>query len=182
MQRPNRSFTLADVSRRLGVPQHRLIYLCEKEVVVPDVQNAMGRGSSRVFSERNLVELAIALGLHATGLPMSVARAIIHVLRAIEERIRDDLPDFSLTDSLRGDHAPDLRAIISDGARLYFALGQPGKPPRIFGGVALDDASHTPIDAVGAQSSPEGFGGPEGSRFVRTELSLTAVAQSIPPD
>ena len=30
------TFTLADVARRFEVPQHRLIHLCEKQIVVPD--------------------------------------------------------------------------------------------------------------------------------------------------
>jgi hypothetical protein len=38
-------WTLTQAARLLGEPQHRLIYLCEKGVVVPDFQDAEGRGS-----------------------------------------------------------------------------------------------------------------------------------------
>ena len=35
--------TLTQAARALGVPQHRLIHLCEKHVVVPDLDEARGR-------------------------------------------------------------------------------------------------------------------------------------------
>ena len=49
----DQSFTLSEIARRLDVPQHRLIHLCEKGVIVPEVHGAAGRGSSRVFSSGN---------------------------------------------------------------------------------------------------------------------------------
>ncbi len=56
-------WTLTEAARLLEVPQHRLIYLCEKEVVQPDLNDATGRGSSRRFSRRNILEFAVALRL-----------------------------------------------------------------------------------------------------------------------
>src|SRR6201992_3614112 len=105
----NRSFTLSEIARRLDVPQHRLIHLCEKGVVVPDVHGAAGRGSSRVFSSRNFLELAVAFRLRDMMLPVAAVGAVIHVLGSFEDRLRQDLPDFALADSLRKDRAPDLR-------------------------------------------------------------------------
>jgi DNA-binding transcriptional MerR regulator len=58
---PARSFTLSEIARRLDVPQHKLIHLCEKGVVVPEIHDAAGRGSSRVFSANNFLELAVAV-------------------------------------------------------------------------------------------------------------------------
>src|SRR6516165_12216810 len=102
------SFTLSEVARRLDVPQHRLIHLCEKGVVVPDVHDATGRGSSRVFSSRNVLELAVALRLREMMLPVTTAGAVVDVLRAFADRLSRDLPHFSLTESLRERRAPDL--------------------------------------------------------------------------
>src|ERR1700759_1133774 len=109
-----RSFTLSEIARRLEVPQHRLIHLCEKGVVIPDVHGAAGRGSSRVFSSRNFLELAVALRLREMMLPVAAVGAIVHVLRAFEAQLQQDLSDFALADSLSEDRAPDLRVIISD--------------------------------------------------------------------
>lgn len=179
-----RTFTLAEVARRLEVPQHRLIHLCEKQVVVPEVQAAGGRGSSRIFSARNFLELAVALRLRDMMLPVSATGAIVHVMRALEDRLRDELPDFSLVTSLTGTDAPDLRVVISDGHRIFFSLGQGDAAPKLFGGVSIDelstDGEEPSIGIVENQSAGDGFGGPEGSIFARSEISLTAIAEALP--
>src|SRR5947209_14172192 len=105
----SQSFTISEIARRLDVPQHRLIHLCEKGVVVPDVHGATGRGSSRVFSSRNFLELAVALRLRDMMLPVAAVGAIVHVLRALEDRLQEELPDFALAESLRHQRAPELR-------------------------------------------------------------------------
>lgn len=182
------TYTLAEIARRLDVPQHRLIHLCEKQVVVPDIQDAGGRGSSRIFSARNLLELAVAVRLRDMMLPVSAAAAIVHVMRAMEDRLREELPGFSLVTGLADEKAPDLRVIISDGNLVFFALGPAGKNPKLFGGVSIEDVSGNAgaagqqLRAVEVQNAKGVFGGPEGSRFSRTEISLTAIAQSLPLD
>jgi DNA-binding transcriptional MerR regulator len=185
----NRSFTLTEIARRLDVPQHRLIHLCEKGVVVPDVHAAAGRGSSRAFSSENFLELAVALRLRDMMLPVSAVGALIHVLRAFEQRLRDDLPHFTLTDSLREDRAPELMVIISDGQTIYFSLGAAGQQPRLFGGIPLEllegnaPAWDGQIDAVrfrGNARNGAGGLGPENSQYGRLELSITAIAQALP--
>lgn len=182
----DRTFTLAEVARQLDVPQHRLIHLCEKQVVVPDIQDAGGRGSSRVFSARNVLELAVALRLRDMMLPVAAVGAIIHVLRALEDRLRDELPDFSLADSLTSKEAPDLRVIVSDGHRIFFTLGRGKTNPKLFGGISIEDIAGNKAESIGeleginAHQSGPTFGGPEGSAFGRSEISITAIAQSLP--
>lgn len=183
------SFTLSDVAQRLGVAQHRLIHLCEKGVVSPDLQDATGRGSSRVFSVRNLLELAIALRLREMMLPVSTVRAITEVLRRFEGRLEQELPGFSLPMSLREEKAPDLRIILSDGESLFFSLGQTGRQGKLFGGIPLqragadEDGWGRAIKTGSRQTEGEhagAFGGPERSRFIRLELSVTQVARDLP--
>lgn len=53
-----RSCALSEIARRLDVPQHKLLHLCEKGVVIPEIHDAAGRGSSRVFSADNFLEFA----------------------------------------------------------------------------------------------------------------------------
>lgn len=180
----SQTFTLADVARRFEVPQHRLIHLCEKQIVVPDVHDAAGRGSSRVFSTRNVLELAVALRVRDLMLPLTLAGAIVHVLRALEEKLQEDVPHFSLVASLRTTNPLDLRAILSDGESLYFSLSKPGDELKLFGGVRLESADRAlrAIEVPGVRETGAGFGGPEGSRFARLELSVTAVAQALPID
>ena len=54
-------WTLFEIAKLLHQPQHRLIYLCEKGVIVPELSDAQGRGSSRRLSASNIFEFAIAL-------------------------------------------------------------------------------------------------------------------------
>jgi DNA-binding transcriptional MerR regulator len=187
----DRSFTLSEIARRLDVPQHRLIHLCEKGVVVPDVHGAAGRGSSRVFSSKNFLELAVALRLRDMMLPVATVGAVVHVLRAFEQRLREEIPHFALADSLHGDGAPELMVIISDGRTIYFSLGVAGKQPKLFGGIPLErlegDAPgwDGQIDAVrfrGNARNGAGGLGPENSQYGRLELSITAIAQALPID
>jgi hypothetical protein len=186
MAEQRQTFTLAEIARRLDVPQHRLIHLCEKQVVVPDIKDAGGRGSSRVFSARNFLELAVALRLRDTMLPVTATGAVVHVMRALEDRLRKDLPGFSLITSLTSASAPDLRVIISDGHRIFFSLGQGSKAPKLFGGVSIEELSSDgeapsrPIGIMDGNKARTGFGGPEGSNFARSEISLTAIAKALP--
>jgi DNA-binding transcriptional MerR regulator len=179
------TFSLSDVARRLDVPQHRLIHLCEKGVVVPDVHDATGRGSSRIFSARNVLELAVALRLREMMLPVTTAGAVVHVMRAFGERLSKDLPHSSLTENLRDKRAPDMRVILSDGQTIYFSLGMPGQRTKLFGGIELDQLSGNgkgfsgKIDAVRPAASG-GLGGPEPSQFARLEISITAIARDLP--
>lgn len=180
------AFTLADIARRLDVPQHRLIHLCEKQVVVPDIKDAGGRGSSRVFSARNFLELAIALRLRDVMLPVAATGAIIHVIEALEEKLGDEIPSFSLVDSLTAPNAPDLRVIISDGHLIFFSLGLADRGPKLFGGLSIEDVEGNAasrsgqLEVLDPATAETSFGGPEGSSFARLEISLTAIARSLP--
>lgn len=182
------SFTLSSLAERLGVAQHRLIHLCEKGVVTPDLQDATGRGSSRVFSERNFLELAVALRLREMLLPVSGVRAIVAVLRVFEGRVERALAEFSLPGSLRGDDAPDLRIVLSDGQSIFFSLGrEPGKA-KLYGGIPLAGLMATEPQEIEIDHSPlaerrgaraERFGGPEASQFARLEVSVTEIAREL---
>lgn len=188
-----RSYTLSELARRLDVPQHQLIHLCEKGVVVPEVQDAHGRGSSRVFSPRNVLEMAVALRLRAAMLPVAAVGAVVRVLGAFEGQLRQRTSGFSLPDSLREEGAPDLRVIVSDGSTIYFSLGAASGKPKLFGGIPIEQITGDRPESIKAapakpvRSSVNGggavaFGGPEGSRFVRLELSVTEVAQALSLD
>ncbi len=184
-------WTLSEAARLLNEPQHRLIYLCEKGVVRPDLQDAEGRGSSRRFSARNLLEFAVALRLRELEIPTSLVAAVIHVLRAFETSVGKQIHGFRLPESLRNREAPDLRAIIGNGRRLYFTLRAGKSDPKVYGGLDLRDldtsrknptalnrtlAQPMKVDSLGASGD---FGGPEGSQHARVEISITGIARDL---
>jgi DNA-binding transcriptional MerR regulator len=193
-------WTLSEAARFLAEPQHRLIYLCEKGVVVPDFGNAKGRGSSRRFSARNLLEFAVVLKLRELTLPVDTVAAIIHVLRAFETKVADEIKGFDMIHSLRNKNAPDLRIIISDGRLLYFSLGVGAGNRKLFGGLdfhrlATKKIKPTTIRKEKIAANEFGkevthkpafpaseFGGPEGSKHARIEISVTRIAKDLPLD
>ena len=190
-------FTLSEIALLLREPQHRLIHLCEKGAVIPDVEDARGRGASRRFSRRNVFEFALALKLRQMMLPVAVAAAVVRVLRAFGRHVASNIGSFRLPDGLRGRDAPDLRVILSDGRFLYFSLGRAAAVPKLFGGVdirtitsagkgkiapAIREISHSRAARRPRASGPGDFGTPEGSKHTRVEVSVTRIVQGLPLD
>lgn len=130
-------FTLTQVAKVLSVPQHRLIHLCEQAAIVPDLEKARGRGSSRAFSRRNIFEFAVALEIRRAELPVAIVRAVLYALRSFESEVRKEIPEFVLPDSLAASRAPKLSAWILDGERLHFLLHHPGRPRTVLGGITI---------------------------------------------
>ena len=129
--------TLTEIARFLNQPQHRLIYLCEKSVIVPDGSDAKGRGSSRRFSERNLFEFSVALTLSEFHIPANVSKSILSTIRSFETEVRQAMPEFRLPQSLAGPEAPELNIVLTDGSRLSFTLCFSGKAMKTVGTVDL---------------------------------------------
>ena len=185
-----RSFTLSEIARRLNVPQHKLIHLCEKGVVVPELRDAAGRGSSRVFSDNNFLELAVALRLREMMLPVGVVGAIVHVLRRFGEELQKRSDAVPLPESLRGKGSAELRVILSDGKTIFFSLARAGQKATLFGGIPLDAVvaggsawnGNVESRVTRTTGGDHPFGGPEGSEFARMELSVTSVARALPVD
>jgi DNA-binding transcriptional MerR regulator len=176
-------WTLSQAARLLATPQHRLIYLCEKGVVQPDLEDAKGRGSSRRFSARNLLEFAIALRLRALELPAPVVGAITYTLRAFERKVQQQRPTFRLPESLRGAGAPDLRAMISDGC-LYMSLRNGTAAPTMYGGVDLRGLGRRQLSPKALQRLPLRTRSVRGTGEdpdvpARVEISITKVAQEL---
>ena len=184
-------WTLSEIARLVRQPQHRLIHLCEKGVVRPDLTEARGRGSSRRFSRRNLLQFAVALKLRELMVPVAPIAAIMHVLEAFEAVLAREIPGFRLPDSLTDPRAPELRVIITDGRTLFFALHSQKGTPRLFGGIDLDAFKAESGGSVRRSSRklkavepgdgiPKALFGPnsQGERG-RIEVSVTGLARDV---
>jgi len=174
-------WTLSEAARLLCEPQHRLIYLCEKGVVQPDLQDADGRGSSRRFSARNLLEFGVVLRLRELGIPASVIGAVLYVLRGFEKAIGRQVLGFKLPGSLTVAGAPELKVIIGDDQRLYFSLGSGKAKVKTYGGISLRDL-------VGSADDPDRFNKPlrglgkevkQGEPLAKVEVNVTGIAKDL---
>jgi hypothetical protein len=174
-------FTLTQAAKALDVPQHRLIHLCEQAAIVPDIEEARGRGSSRAFSRRNLFEFAVALQIRRAELPISVVRVVLRALRAFEVEARRQLDDFALPDSLAARGAPKLSVWISDGERLHFLLSLPGRRPTVFGGVDIPSSrrgERRPARKAGSRLRVIERAELQKGR-TRTEIDLSGIANDL---
>jgi hypothetical protein len=148
----------------------------------PDFGDADGRGSSRRFSARNLLEFSLALKLRELTIPVPTVAAIVHVLRAFEKTVAQHLGGFGLTEGLRKKGGP-LRFIISDGECLYFTLGIGNRKPTLFGGIDFrqltSQGKRTRVSKHNLQAL-EKFGGPAGSRYARVEIDVSRLAKDLP--
>ena len=134
-----RELTLTEISRVLDEPQHRLIYLCEKGVIVPDGSDAKGRGSSRRFSPRNLFEFSVALTLAEFHFPAKITANFLYVVRSFETHVKQSIQGFSIPADLVKQQSPEIIGLVTNGSCLYFSIGFPGKPKNIFGGVDIGE-------------------------------------------
>ena len=193
MTAPERTWTMRDVVRILEVPKYRIIYFCNAQVVRP-FKDAIGRGKVRRFSARNLLEFSLAVTLLDSDVPTSHAQRIVVGVGKFEASMRKLDPSFRIPSALAADGAPELRAVIGDGRYLSFVLNLPDGKSKV-SSVSLDlrsgskARSPSPKKEIRAHS-PSGmaivdgrkvreFGQPEGSRFVRTEVGVTQIAQNL---
>ena len=138
--------TLKQIQRKLQVPQHVLIHLCEKGVIEPDHQQTSGRGVRREFSDRNLFEFAVALSLRRFEIPVATTAAIVRLTRSFDRASKKLIPGFELPGYLL-EHRITLNLSLYDGHYLVFSAQRlEGKPLRI--GFNLDKILESSTAAV----------------------------------
>lgn len=136
-----KEYSLTEVSKLLHLPQHRLIYLCEAKVIIPDRSDAKGRGSSRRSSERNLLEFLVALTLSKFHVPANISAKIIATVQMFAREVEKLLPNFQFPFSLTDANAPQIYLLITNGTRLFFVLNFTDNRPIVLGGVDLSKQS-----------------------------------------
>jgi DNA-binding transcriptional MerR regulator len=167
--------SLTEAARILGVRQHRLIYLCERGVVFPDRGRAKGRGSSRRFSRRNLLDFSIALRLRGAMVPMALAAAFVRVLRFFESKVSAEIAGFRLPEGLTLPSSPSLRAFVVEGQRLFFAIVGSGEAGKVFGPVDLRKVgrSRRPDFPLTRSQSING------AAAVKIEIDVSAICRAL---
>ncbi len=176
------SISITQAAKALGVAPHKLIHLCERKVVTPEVRDAKGRGTSRKFSRRNLFEFAVALEMRRLELPVSFVRAVLRVLRAFEAELQSRQRDFALPDALLRKGAPEVKLLILDGERLYFHVRQGSSPEVVLGGVNIRHPQargrarkHETVGRLLPAQAKEALS----AAHTRTEIDLSQIARAL---
>jgi len=76
--------TMKEVAELIGRPAHRIIHVCENEVVRPSV-DATGRGSVRRFSREDAFRLTVALELQEAGISLPLIKPVMASLDNLME-------------------------------------------------------------------------------------------------
>lgn len=180
-------WTLTQISSLLNQPQYRLIYLCEKGVIIPDGKDAMGRGSSRRFSARNLFEFVVALKLGEFHMPTNLTTNVLKALRSFDRHIGESYPMLKLPYSLRIPNSPEVKIILINGSRLYFSIGTKDRKTTYIGDLDLlnYDKYAVSTNSVGELSNSEfpierTFSRPKESEIASFELNLSQIAKNVP--
>ena len=175
-----RQWTTTQAARLLKQPLHRVIYLFQDKVVGPPVREPQGRGSSRLLSDRNLLEVGIATTTGGLGVATDTTRKLLDALRAWEQGMATE--GFALPRSIEEDGGPTVRLILDENGAAHVAIGWGAETTTVKGPIetAADarDAANAPARAA-RPGTPGGFGWPEGSRTCRLEINVTAIAQRL---
>ena len=150
-----KEWTLTQIAKFLRQPQYKLIYLCEKGVIIPDGVDAKGRGSSRRFSERNLFEFMVAFTLGDFHIPTNITTNLLLALRSFDKHLAKKYPLLKLPYSLTYPDCPEVKAILIKGTYLYFAIGKANKSVVYIGGIDLMNYKGNPTSPSLDEKNPE---------------------------
>ena len=182
-----KEWTLTQIANLLGLPQYKLIYLCEKGVIVPDGVDAKGRGSSRRFSARNLFEFMVAFTLSDFHVPTNITTNLLLALRSFDKHLAKKNPLLKLPYSLTYPDCPEVKVILIKGTYLYFSIGRENEQVVYIGGINLMDndkdltsigfetgVSKTEFPVQRVETLPDDAG------VAFLELNLSQIAKEVP--
>ena len=70
-------FTRKELEEILGIPARRIQFYTDEELLVPEVDNPKGRGTTRRYSKFNLLELLIVRELSDSGVQLAKLKEIL---------------------------------------------------------------------------------------------------------
>jgi predicted RNase H-like HicB family nuclease len=91
-----KAFNTKTAGRVTGASQKQLIYWDKTGLVKPSVAGASGRGSRRLYSFLDLIQIRVAKELREQGLSLQKLRKAIHVLKEHPDQMRHPLAELRL--------------------------------------------------------------------------------------
>ena len=80
-------FSNKDVQRLSQLSHRQIIYLAEKGIVVPELEDASGRGTTRWYSRRDMAKFMFAKALRDAGMDFPALGVITTVLSAFYDEL-----------------------------------------------------------------------------------------------
>ena len=78
----SKGYSRKEVADKLGITGRTVWFYTEKELVAPDVANPKGKGATRLYSAKNIVEVAVCRKLGEHGLRLELIRDILRTGRS----------------------------------------------------------------------------------------------------
>lgn len=75
------SYSRKQVARILGITDRTVWFYTEQGIVTPEVSNPKGKGTTRLYSWRNVLEISIARKLAGHGLRLERIRSVLNKLK-----------------------------------------------------------------------------------------------------
>ena len=81
------SYSVTRIAKEFGMTNQTIQFYTNEKLVIPDIQNNLGRGGSFRYSKKNLVELLIIKSLARMGLNLAAIKRILNKLRTSKAKI-----------------------------------------------------------------------------------------------
>ncbi len=106
-----------EVSKETGIPARTVHYYTDRGLVVPDIENPQGRGTTRVYSADNILEFWIISYLQKRGHSLEVIESVMPLLRDAKKSLAKWWKD-----AVSGKGTAPVYAVMSC---------EPGKSPQV---------------------------------------------------
>ena len=117
---------LSQMGSILNTPQQNLLRLCEEGIIMPEFSDPNNGDEAHQFSQRNLVEFAIALQMRKLQFSFDTVHLVISVLKKFLEEVKKGIPDYSPL-HLGNKNYPRLIIRIKETETLIFSIYRTSK-------------------------------------------------------
>ena len=121
-----KKFNTTQIEEILQVPQRDLLRLCEEGIIMPEFSDPNNGDEAHQFSQRNLVEFAVALEMRKLQFSFDTVHLVISVLKKFLEEVKKGIPDYSPL-HLGNKNYPRLIIRIKETETLIFSIYRTSK-------------------------------------------------------
>lgn len=79
-----KEFTQKEVAKLLKIKPQTVAFYANQEIIIPDIDNPKGRGTTRKYSRGNLFEILLVKKLSECGLSLKKIKRVIDIVKTIK--------------------------------------------------------------------------------------------------